>query len=286
MYKHILVPTQGLDNEAPVYAAALQIAKLHGGHISFLHVKVDVTDTLLAMTAGGMGAGAAIQDVIDRLQEDITAAERRTWEKFGAFCQQAGIRPDAQPGDGLSAELVVETGNEGQWLAEHGRFVDLIVVGRPDTGHPESVEVALMDSGKPVLIAPTNASQSLVGTIAIAWKDTVEAARAVAAAMPLIEAAQAVVILSVEEKHSDATSAETCEKLARSLRWHNPTTRVQHVKGDGRAPVETLLDAAGACATDLLVMGGYSHSRLREVVFGGFTQRILDKAELPVLMVH
>jgi nucleotide-binding universal stress UspA family protein len=68
--------------------------------------------------------------------------------------------------------------------------------------------------------------------------------------------------------------------------WHNPGTTVRHLKQDGRPPVETMLEGAATAGADLLVMGGYSHSRVREVLFGGFTRRVLTAAELPVLMAH
>ena len=71
-----------------------------------------------------------------------------------------------------------------------------------------------------------------------------------------------------------------------ALRWHNKATTVQVLGRNGRAPVEILLEGAKAAGATLLVMGGYSHSRLREVVFGGFTKRVLHGAELPVLMAH
>jgi nucleotide-binding universal stress UspA family protein len=146
------------------------------------------------------------------------------------------------------------------------------------------LEAALMDTGKPLLIAPKVPPADLLGTVVIAWKDTPEAARAVAAAMPLIDNAARVVILSVGE--GDAPADETCIRLQNALRWHNVNTSVKPLTRAGRAPVEVLLEAAGEFGATLLVMGGYSHSRLREVVFGGFTQRILNAADLPVLMAH
>jgi nucleotide-binding universal stress UspA family protein len=123
-----------------------------------------------------------------------------------------------------------------------------------------------------------------VGTVAIAWKDTPEAAHAVAAAMPFVRRATRVVILSVEE---DAKSTEpSCERLRHAIRWQNPRVIVHHLQQDGRHPVETMLEGVATLGADLLVMGGYSHSRMREVVFGGFTRRVLKSAELPVLMAH
>jgi nucleotide-binding universal stress UspA family protein len=146
------------------------------------------------------------------------------------------------------------------------------------------LEAALMASGRPVLIAPARPPTRLSGMIAIAWKDRPEAARAVAAALPFIERADRVVILSVDE--GAETDGESCERLRHALAWHNTNTIVQRMKPAGRPAAETLLEAAVAAGADMLVMGGYGHSRTREVIFGGFTRHVLTDASLPILMAH
>jgi len=288
MYKHVLVPATGTAGDAAVFQTALLAAKPFGAHIEFLHARVDVTEVVVAMTAGGVGGGGAVQSVVDRLEEDSKAQEAKAWAAFTAFCEASKLPTGgAGPGAGLCADMIVETGNESQWIAEYGRFADLVVVGRrrdTDDVALDVLEAALMDTGKPLLIAPSTPPAKLLGTVVIAWKDTPEAARAVASAMPLIDHAEKVVILSVGE--GETTGEPSAERLQRALRWHNPATTVQVLDRGGRAPVEVLLDAAKAQGATLLVMGGYSHSRLREVVFGGFTQRILNDADIPVLMAH
>jgi nucleotide-binding universal stress UspA family protein len=288
MFKDILVPSTGAATDAAVFATALLAARPSGGHLEFLHVRVDVTEIVVAMTSGGIGGGAALQGVIDRLEVECKTQEQKAWQAFAKFCADNGIAGGgAQPGSGLSADLSVETGNEAQWLAEYGRFADLVVVGRMRDGQEVAMDVleaALMDTGKPLLIAPKVAPAKLLGTVVIAWKDSPEAARAVSSAMTFIEQAESVKILSVGE--DDKTREETCERLQRSLRWHNPATSVLYLERGGRAAVDVLMEAAKALDASLLVMGGYSHSRLREVVFGGFTQRCLTSCDFPVLMAH
>jgi nucleotide-binding universal stress UspA family protein len=170
----------------------------------------------------------------------------------------------------------------------HGRVADLLVVGRAREGEAvamDILEAALMESRRPVLIAPAEAPQKTSDTIAIAWKDTPEAARAVAAALPFIAAAKRVIILSAEEG-DERSGQPSCERLLHALLWHNPATSVQRLQGNARPPAEIVLDEAAAAGADLLVMGGYGHSRLREVAFGGFTRHMLTKCRLPVLMAH
>ena len=79
---------------------------------------------------------------------------------------------------------------------------------------------------------------------------------------------------------------QSSENLRDALAWHNPNISLQRLQQDGRAAVETLLTAAGEAKADLLVMGGYGHSRVREVIFGGFTRSVLNAAQLPVLIAH
>ncbi len=288
MFKHVLVPATGYATDDAVFATALLAAKPFGAHIEFLHAKVDVTEVVVAMSAGGVGGGGAVQGVVDKLEEDAKSQEQKAWNAFTRFCESNGLPTSGgAPGAGLCADMIVETGSESQWVAEYGRFADLVVVGRRRDGQDVAMDVleaALMDTGKPLLIAPAAPPAALLGTVVIAWKDTPEAARAVAAAMPLIDHAERVIILTVGE--GDAAPDVSCERLQRALRWHNAETSVKMLPRAGRAPVEVLLEAATALGATLMVMGGYSHSRLREVVFGGFTQRILNGADLPVLMAH
>ena len=156
--------------------------------------------------------------------------------------------------------------------------------GAPEDGSPETLEAALMDTGKPLLIAPAAAPASLGKRIVIAWKDTPEAARAVSCALAFIGRAEQVTIVSVTDDASPSDGSGA--RLQRALRWHNPAVALREVsRGTSRA-VEALQREAEALSADLVVMGGYSHSRLREVIFGGFTRSTLAASSIPVLMAH
>ena len=141
-----------------------------------------------------------------------------------------------------------------------------------------------MDTGKPLLIAPSAPPASLGRRVVIAWKDTPEAARAVSCALPFIGQAEQVTIVTVLDD-ADAND-DSGARLLRALRWHNQAVQVRTLPRGGASAVEVLHREAEALGADLLVMGGYSHSRLREVVFGGFTRSTLGNASIPVLMAH
>ena len=149
----------------------------------------------------------------------------------------------------------METGDEPSWLATHGRTADLLVVGRARQGEAVAMDVleaCLMETGRPVLIAPAKTPRTLSGTVAIAWKDRPEAAKAVAAALPFIDIADRVIILSVEEGSDGAD--QSCERLRHALSY-NANTSVRRLKQDGHAPAGTLLAAASTAEADMLVMG-------------------------------
>jgi nucleotide-binding universal stress UspA family protein len=288
MIKYVVVPATGTPTDASVFATALTVARLLPAHLEFLHVRLDVQTVLTAMAANDVSGGAGYDQMLESLEQDAAARQKVAETAFRDFCEQGKVPVSSDPATVLpSAELRKETGEEPTWLAAHARVADMVVVGREREGGEtamDALESCLMETGRPVLIAPSKAPASLTGVVAIAWKDAPEAAGAVAAAMPFIEAADQVIILAVDEGRQ--TGAAACERLRHALAWHNARVEVRTLKPEGRAPLDVLLSAAAVAKADLLVMGGYSHSRMREVVFGGFTRSILHGADLPVLMAH
>lgn len=289
MPRSVLVPANGTNTDAPAFAAAVAVGRAWSGHLKFLHVRANVDSFIMSVAGAGMMAtGSAIVDITSRLEQEIAEQQQRAEREVRDFCAREDITFDGTPGaNRTSAEWQVETGDEGTWLAAHGRVADLVVVGRARDGETVAMnllEAALIQTGRPMLIPATKPLQVAAGIVAIAWKDTREAARAVAAALPFVAKAARVVILSLEENGKG--SDQSCDRLSQALRWHNPEVALQRLVPDGRAPVETLLDAAATFRANLLVMGGYGRRRTSELLFGGFTRRVLRDAELPVLMAR
>lgn len=287
MFKNLLVPTTGGPGDAAVFATARLAAQTFGAHLEFLHVRVDTSEVLMSMTAGGVGGGDAVQVVIDRMDAEADATATTARQAVADLLAGAGIPLRDEPdGSVPSAQISQETGNQSAWVAQYGRFADLVLMGRggPDDGAAETLEAALMDTGKPLLIAPATAPDTLGKRIVIAWKDTPEAARAVSCALPFIGQADQVTIVTVLDD-ADAKD-ESGSRLLRGLRWHNKAVEVRTLLRGSASAADVLHREAEALGADLMVMGGYSHSRLREVVFGGFTRRTLGNAGIPVLMAH
>jgi nucleotide-binding universal stress UspA family protein len=182
--------------------------------------------------------------------------------------------------------MAYETGDEADTVASYGMLADLVICARGPAKHFTTrllLESALLNTGRPLLIpsARGTPANSESGTVAIAWKPTPQAARAVAAAMPLLARAKEIVVMTVEE---EGLPAQT-DGLVRNLAWHGLRVTAERLGSKERDPANALLDAASKTAS-LLVMGGYGHSRIREFVFGGFTRQVLVDAPLPVFMAH
>ena len=285
MIKTILVSATGGDGDASVFASALAVARQFDAHLEFLHVRPDAAATAVSMAADGGGA-TMVGSLITRLEEEAEGREKKANQLFQGFCQREALAlceaPPAPPGP--SGRWLRQIGAESYWVAEYGRAADLLVIGRASTDGGfslETIEAALVDSGRPLLIPP--ASPLTTKTVVIAWKATREAARAVTAALPFLEIAKQIVIVTVAEDHS--ALEEEAERLMHALRWRGVPVTVRHLQPDGHNAADRLVAVAREHAA-LLVMGGYGHSRLREWIFGGFTQHVLRGCEVPVLMAH
>jgi nucleotide-binding universal stress UspA family protein len=230
-------------------------------------------------------------ELIHSLQK---AAEARSTAAAGAFDQflkrhfAPGVARRAR--EGVNASMEEIEGDPIRDTAARARYCDLVVLARAgDKGDFSTDAIAniLVGCGRPVLLVPEKALSDVGATIAIAWKQTPEAARAVTAAMPLLQRAKKVVVLSAAETKADSEQNGTsAELLATQLRHHGIAAAAQNVPIAPHGSAEALLQAAHDTKADLLVMGAYGHSRVRELVFGGFTRHVLKECSLPVLMLH
>ena len=289
MIKTILVPATGSETDVATFATALQVARSFAAHLDVLHVRLDTTEVAVAMAADIGGGGTLSGQLIEQLEREVREREADARRIFSAFCARENLTVAVSPAvrtTGPSTQWHVETGQEARWLAAYGITSDLIVVSRgsgDDVTLRSILETVLLETGRPLLIPSAAApSAAMFDTIVIAWKPTPEAARAVAFAMPLLARAKEIVVMTVAEEEG---RRDDSNRLARSLAWHGCVVSTERLKPGSHNAAQTLLTAASGRA-GLLVMGGYGHSRLREWVFGGFTERALSDAPLPVLIAH
>ena len=160
-------------------------------------------------------------------------------------------------------------------------------MGRPshiDYMPSSLIQDILMESGRPILIAPDYSPKTLTGTVVVGWKETPHCARALSAAYPLLAQAQKVILLNLAE--NGAGIPESLEHLAQRLKWHGMGVETRSQASSAHPLTYELSRAAYELHADLLVVGGFGHRPLREALFGGVTQSLLKHAGMPVFMMH
>ena len=289
MISTILVLVIGDSSDKRVFSTALTAAQLFRAHLEFLLVRADPT-AVIAAAADDAGGAMAMPELLADLRRGDQGRATRARRSFEKFCVGAGISLAEEPrgGDGVSAAWREEKGNEGEIVARRLRCHDLLVTcpagGEEGPAQP-TIEAALMEGGRPILLAAGDPRTSLTETVVIAWKDGPEAARAVTAAMPFLATAGKIVVLTIGECDDDRASS--LDGVAQLLRWHRFKVEARCVAPDQQPVPQLLVAEARKAKADLIVMGGYGHSRLREMIFGGTTRQVLQEgAELPILMFH
>ncbi|MBL4719701.1 MAG: universal stress protein [Alphaproteobacteria bacterium] len=279
--KSILAPLTGAKPEKPVLNTALAIAKRFDAHIDVLHIRTDPRDAIPYLGEGI--SGAMIAEIMDRADTEIAEIQSKAHQDFESWRSDAGLPLSQSPGGGASCSWQIVTGAADQTTAIGGRYCDLVVVpGFDDSAENElQFEATVMECGRALVLAPPNSPKSLGDRIVIAWDGSAESARAVSAALPFLVTAKSVSIVTISE--SGKTDVDL-KALARYLSWHGVDAETKTVDPGDQSIGEAIMSATGDA--DLLVMGAYSHSRLRELVFGGATRHVMETAELPVLMAH
>jgi nucleotide-binding universal stress UspA family protein len=275
-YKRIMVPVNGVDDAGYALALAFDLGKRFDGEVVGLHAAAETTTVLPYM--GESMSGALVENMISAMDSAADARLQAAQAAFAAAQQESG---------GVGGQLAVHRGLEDDILARHGRLADLVVVPRPasETALSESstMQAAIMATGRPVLVAPPGQAKTLGGKILVAWNGSPQAARALAAAIPLLHEAEAITLLHIEEGSGDAPTAEDAVDY---LAAHGCLAQAASQPRGHHPVADALLLAALNQRADLLVMGAYTHKRIRELIFGGATLEALLEATIPVLMAH
>jgi nucleotide-binding universal stress UspA family protein len=280
--KDLLVNLDASPRSDEWLSVAAALAARHGAHLTGLYV-VDLPppDAFYGFPSAFMDVQRA-EDVIERMRalrmEESDVVETKFRDRLRR--------------DGLAGEMRVVEGDTGEVLALHGRYADMTIVGQPDPtaeGRPNDLSLGeLMAGGRPLLVVPYAGSFEGLGEhVLVGWNATAEAARAVNDAIPLLQAAKKVTVLSINPRRGirgdgDVPAADIALHLAR----HGITAEAAHTVVNDIAEGDALLSYAADIGADLLVCGMYGHSRLRELAFGGVTRTLLTEMTLPVFMVH
>jgi nucleotide-binding universal stress UspA family protein len=283
--KTILVPTEHNAEQAASMLSALDTALLFAQKFGSLIEGFPLRPAVADMVAMDPDAGLTMVAVKENDAEMVRQAE----EEFRSFMERHGVtrRGDETQAASLSWSWLGNAPSGHDFVGSYGRVFDLIVLGQPkeEWQSPSMItlESALFESGRPVLIAPPASPQSLGTNILVAWNRSTEQARAMAFAMPLLRLAERITILTVE---GSTVAGPSGAEMARSLKANGINSEAMTV-GAGKASAgETILNKAAELNCDLIVKGAYTQSRLRQMIFGGTTRHILAHAKLPVLMAH
>jgi len=289
-FRTILVALGGGSASTGAIELACRLARRFNSHLEALHARPDPRE-MVAAVGDGFATPLAGTLVEKAIADAADAAQKARALFDAALTRHALPLREAPPPLGIdpalrgqaSAAWREETGFGAGIIADRARIFDLLILGRSGRvvgePHSEAIEEALLTSGRPVLVAPAEPPKALGETIALAWNDTPEAARALAAALPFLTQAKAVHLLSLGDKNA--------EGLAQHLAWYGIRATATALDATERVGIgELLLSASREQGADLLVMGGYGHAPWRETLFGGATRAVLGNSRLPILLSH
>ena len=275
---------------------AVGLAQQHGAHLT----GVSALDLLLPARPAARPHGnppvytlpaSKLMNLDSVLPHDYSEADTQAAEAAERI--EAAFRERLRFTD-LHSDWQVVSGKVSETVVCRARHADLVILGQVDPAHPpppagrQLVEEVLMTSGRPILVIPYIGRFETFGTnILVGWNNSREAARAMNDAIPLLTKAASVTILEAnpigrKPASDDATSAEISRHLAR----HGISAKTARTTMDSISASDALLSYAADVSADLLVVGGYGHSRLRELILGGVTRELLQHMTLPVLMAH
>jgi len=277
--KDILIPLDETGQAAVRLDLACVIARRHGAHVTGLFV----VDSAIPALAGAEAGGAVLADLIEVMRNDALEAAERAEATFRDKLRREGLAHEWRVAEGLTPQQV----------ALHGRYADLIILGQDSPDETQiaagpTLEAALFTTGRPVLVVPyAKGSPDIGKRVLIGWNAKREAVRAVNDALPLMAGADSVTVLVVNPEPGDDTHGEEPGAvIARHLARHGVTVTVERVVAPDLTADDALLNRAAETGADLIVIGGYGHSRLRELVLGGVTRGLLRHMTVPILMSH
>lgn len=284
-YRKILVPLTGGERDANVLSAAFEVAKAFGSHVAGVFVRPDPSE-VLPYLGEGISAGV-IQEILDASREASNRAAAAARAALDRVAKSSGA-PVRQPAQtGIGASFHVREGFSEEVLTEEARLSDLVVFDTPadskDASLRAAMESALLNGRKPLLLVPQRAAK-IVGTkAAIGWDGGAAAAHAIAAAIPMLARAEGIEILNVTSGPIDTVQMD---RLRDYLRLHGLSAVEHGINPGSQGTATTLIDAAQHAGAGLLVIGGYGHSRLRELVLGGVTRHVFANVAMPIFIAH
>lgn len=283
MLKSILVPVRGDGMVATVLAHAAELAKQHQAQVNVVHCRAQANDLL---PQGIVMNDFARKVMMEQAVELANRQEDHLRKILHRLAGDFGLEENASTPDVAVCTFAEEPGRMADVVKHAGRLSDLIVLPKPQRERnlgQSSLKAALYGAGRPVLICPgqLQPDATFAQHVAIGWNGSLPAARAVASSLDIVHAAKRVSILTGGRVQSHGPSVD---ELVDYYALRGITAEV--VRFTGKDAATELLKTSKSIGASLLVIGAYSHSHETEMLFGGNTERIVDKTEMPILMAH
>ena len=278
-YKTILVALNNVMRTDALMSVALNMASKHDAHVIGLYVipAVRVYPTMSPHVVPGLDDACRV--FFSQKSESVEKA-------FNEALAKSGVRGEWRGIDSASVDIA-------DAVIEHGYQVDLIVASQQSNDVANGIEDdfcdrLVMESGRPVLLVPISGEFAAVGeTVVVGWNATREAVRAVFDSLPVLKMAKTVKLLWINPMSEGSESGDLPgAEMAATLARHDINVAAEALPSEQAGAGEALITQAKELGADLVVIGAYGHSRMREFVFGGVTRTMLQAMTLPVLMTH
>ena len=277
-YKTILVSLNDVPRADAMIDAAAQIAKTFDSHL----IGCYVIPSVMVYPEIGFASPYAVDDTRQQYFKTNIAIVK---ERFEAKLRRDGLKGEWRTVNTLYSEIAPS-------VMEHGRAADLIMVSQIVEDQlaniePGLVERVVMESGRPVLIIPQKGTLEEIKSVVVGFNATREATRALFDGLPLLRSAKEVRVVWVDPNQERSVAGEVPgAEAAATLARHGVRATAEGLAAGGINAGEALLQHVNDLGAELLVMGAYAHSRMREYIFGGASQHVLAHAKVPVLMSH
>lgn len=279
MIRSVLALADGGAKVESTLQTAIVAARRLDAYLDVLHVRPDPESVIQY----GVDAAAGVAFINPLIEQTRRQLSERAARARAAYDKLAGV-------SGLRVAWREEEGAEAPTLAAAGRLAELVVIAQPGDGpddvQPESVNAALFETGHPVLVAPAMPMPTIATRVAVAWNDSIQAVRAVSAALPFMVHAEDVAVLTA----AHGKRATSADGLVAQLARHGVKARTDTFDPgslSARARGRALLQHAGAMQADLLVMGAYGQGRVMQFLgLGGATAKVITANPMPLLMAH
>jgi len=279
-FKTIMAHVGDDDGPARPVESAIRVAKAFGSQLTgvYLTPGLEMSPSVAVLVPA---------EAVERRMRESGEAQHRAERAFRSAAQAAGVG---------QVDWRAPAGSAIEAATAHGRCTDLVVIGQGEPGATrygfaeELLTTTILTTGRPSLVIPYIGARNTLGeNVLIAWDGSRESSRAIADAMPFLETARQVSVVAVNRNRNGDSAEDAVGAPARLAAWlsaHGIAVEVARDDVDDVGIADWLLSRAADADCDLIVMGGYGHARVREVVLGGVTRSMLRSMTVPLLMSH